>query len=325
MQSRSIGMPRISAISAADLRARQQPADTRLCALTQLDLDRANLRRARDRVLQSRHAEATVRFATTEVPGADLPHQIAALQVVRRHAAFARALQATGNLAAAIERLHGRPAQRPEAHARHVDDRCRPERPRPPRGAAHHFRARNPELRIELRIARMIGRQRKGVVLDDQVVRLQLHLVVGAEAEVVVLAFGRRVDPSPLVAAERTLLVVVGDDVLAELGTDRFQPVAEVSDDRERPEDRVLTLRQIVDRHGDHDPDRNGDHPHRHESRRPRRSGRSAGVFVDRALVRHPPAIDMTARVPSPPVISRALILTHSSDRVVLIAGPGRP
>ena len=103
-----------------------------------------------------------------------------------------------------------------------------------PPGAAHHLRARNLELRIELRIARMIGRQGKGVVLDDEVVRLQLHLVVGAEAEVVVLALRRGVDPSSLVAAERPLLVVVGDDVLAELGTDRLQPVAEVPDDRER-------------------------------------------------------------------------------------------
>ena len=45
---------------AGDLRPRQHAADARLRALTELDLDRANLRCARDRVLQPRHAEAPV-------------------------------------------------------------------------------------------------------------------------------------------------------------------------------------------------------------------------------------------------------------------------
>ena len=102
-------------------------------------------------------------------------------------------------------------------------------------------------------------------MLDDQVARLQLHLVVGAKPEVVVLAFGRRVDPSPLVAAEWALLVVVGDDVLTELWTDGFQPVAEVPDDRERPEDGVLTLRQIVDRNCNQENDRDGNDPDHEE------------------------------------------------------------
>ena len=107
----------------------------------------------------------------------------------------------------------------------------------------------------------MMGLQRKGVVLDNQVARLQLHLVVGAKPEVVVLAFGRRVDPASLVAAKGTLLVVVGDDVLTELWTDGFEPVAEVPDDRERAEDCVLTLGQIVDRDGNHENDSSDDDP----------------------------------------------------------------
>ena len=94
----------------------------------------------------------------------------------------------------------------------------------------------------------MISLQRKGIVLDDQITRLELHLVVGTEAEVAVLAFRWRVDPSALIEAEWALLVVVSDDVLTQLRPDSFQPVAEVPDDRERPEDCVLTLRQVVDR-----------------------------------------------------------------------------
>ena len=190
MQSRSIGMPRISGDFSRDFRARQQPANTRLCALTQLDLDRANLRRAGDRVLQSRHTEAAIRFATSEVPGADLPHQVAAFQMVRGDATFPRALKATGDLAATIQRLDGRPAQRSEAHPRDVDDGCRSKRTSPSTGSAHHLRAWNLELGIERRITRMSDLQRKRIVLDDQVAGLQLHLVVGTEAEVIVLAFG---------------------------------------------------------------------------------------------------------------------------------------
>src|SRR6185503_20240881 len=99
-----------------------------------------------------RHAEAAIWLAAAEVPRADLPHEITALQVVRRNAALSCALQATRNLAASIERRHGRSAQRAEAHPRHVDDRCRPESPPPLAGSSDDFGARNPELWVELGI-----------------------------------------------------------------------------------------------------------------------------------------------------------------------------
>ncbi len=66
--------------------------------------------------------------------------------------------------------------------------------------------------------------------------------VVGAEPEIRVLALGRGVDEAALVPGERTLLVVVADDVLAELGAERFEQVAKVADHRERAQDGVATL-----------------------------------------------------------------------------------
>ena len=87
-------------------------------------------------------------------------------------------------------------------------------------------------------------------MLDDGVIGRRLELVVGAEAEVVVFQLGGRVYPAPVVAAERALLVVVGDDVLTELRADRLEPVPEVADDGEIAQDRVLPLRQVVPRHG---------------------------------------------------------------------------
>jgi hypothetical protein len=61
---------------------------------------------------------------------------------------------------------------------------------------------------------------RERLVLHDQQVVDLLEVVVGAEPEGVDLALGRRVDPAPLIARERPLLVVGRDDVLAQLRAD---------------------------------------------------------------------------------------------------------
>ena len=68
------------------------------------------------------------------------------------------------------------------------------------------------------------------------------------------LRLGRRVHPPPVVAAEGPLLVVVGDDVLAQLGAHRLEDEAHVADHREVPQDGVVTLDEVVDRQG-HEPD----------------------------------------------------------------------
>ena len=123
-----------------------------------------------------------------------------------------------------------------------------PERLGPPRGTAEHLGARQRSGRVGVhRLVRRPG-DREGHLLDDRVVPRVLEVVVGAEPEVGVLALGRRVHPAPLVAAERPLLVVVGDDVLAQLGTDRLEEEAEVPDDREVAQDGVLLLHEVVDR-----------------------------------------------------------------------------
>ena len=53
-------------------------------------------------------------------------------------------------------------------------------------------------------------------------------------------------DPAPLIARERALLVVGGDDVLAQLGAERLERVAKVPDDREVAQDRAPALEQVV-------------------------------------------------------------------------------
>ena len=69
--------------------------------------------------------------------------------------------------------------------------------------------------------------------------------------------------PPPLVAAERPLLVVVRHDVLTELRADGLEPVADVPDDREIPEDRVLALQQVVHDDDGQEPERAEEQDHR--------------------------------------------------------------
>ena len=247
----------------ADLRPRQQAAGAGLGALTQFDLDRANLRTPRDGLLQPRHAEAAVGLTAAEVAGADLPDQVPSVEVIWRDAPFAGVVQAAGDLRPAVERFDRRAAQGSEAHARDVDDRRRTERLRASAGRAEHFRARNRALRVVRRVAGHGRLQRKRLVLDDEVIGLSLHVLVGAEPEGGVRLLRGRIHPPPLVAAERPLLVVVRHDVLTELRADGLEPVADVPDDREIPEDRVLALQQVVHDDDGQEPERAEEQDHR--------------------------------------------------------------
>src|SRR5262249_44892439 len=74
-----------------------------------------------------------------------------------------------------------------------------------------------------------------------------LQIVVGAEAEVVVLLLRRGVHPAALIAREGPLLVVSRDDVLPQRPAQPLQPVAEVPDHREVVEDGVAALEDVVE------------------------------------------------------------------------------
>jgi hypothetical protein len=83
-------------------------------------------------------------------------------------------------------------------------------------------------------------------VLDDQEALHRLHLVVGAEAEQVRLRLRGGLDPAPLVAGERALLVVGGDDVRAQLRAEGLERIAEVPEQREVAQDRAAALQQVI-------------------------------------------------------------------------------
>ncbi len=101
--------------------------------------------------------------------------------------------------------------------------------------------------------------------MTDQQVLGHRHLVVGTETKIWVLQLGRGVDPAALIPAEGTLLIIVGDDVLPELGPDSFENVAESSDDGEVPTNSVRDLDQIDNGQDDepaNDDDNDGNYPH---------------------------------------------------------------
>src|SRR5204862_3717356 len=139
----------------------QDPARARLRALRELDLDRHDLV-AGDVLPELLEAEAAVGLAAAEVARADLPDEVAAVPVVRRDPALARALPAAGDLGAAVERLDRRRGERAVAHARNVDDRARPEGARALAMRAKHLRAGHAVLRVVARLAHVRVAQREG-------------------------------------------------------------------------------------------------------------------------------------------------------------------
>jgi hypothetical protein len=128
-----------------------------------------------------------------------------------------------GDRGSAVQCLDGMAGQRSEAHAGDVDDGVGAEGEPAPSGP--------PSTLAQGSHACWCGWPGVGAVAGNvrwctnHVAAGVLEVVVGAEAEVVVLQLGGRVDPSALVAAERPLLVVAGDDVLPQL-RDRWSPAS---------------------------------------------------------------------------------------------------
>ena len=238
-----------------DLATRQETTDPGLCALTELDLDRSDVRVSLDTLLEARHAESPLVVTTAEVTGSDLPDKIAATKMMCRHPAFSSVVEAVCERGTLVKCFNCRSTQRTKTHRGDVDDRRGPKRLLAAPAPAHHLLAGDGVLRVVVRLTWMRRVERKRPVFDDQIVRAQLHLVVGTEPEVCVLVFRRRVDPPSLIPAERALFVVVGDNVLSEFGTDRLQDVAKMTDDRKVAQDGVSTLGEVVghNRHNDYE------------------------------------------------------------------------
>jgi hypothetical protein len=89
----------------------------------------------------------------------------------------------------------------------------------------------------------------------------EVEVYVGAEPEPVVFTLGSCIDPAALIATERALAVVVGDDVLAQLRTDQLKQESEMPEHWPCAEDRVTLLRQIPNNDPHKEPRKKDDDP----------------------------------------------------------------
>ena len=104
----------------SDLRSREHAAHTRLGALAQLQLDRANRVRG-DHLFELVQAELAGCVAAAEVSGADLPDQITVTATMgRANGAFPCVVSKLPCLGASVESFDGITAERTEAHRRDI-------------------------------------------------------------------------------------------------------------------------------------------------------------------------------------------------------------
>ena len=106
-QSLPIATPRICTISGVILAAGRMPPAPGLAPWLSL-ISTARGLVAGDGLDEALEAEAPLSVAAPEVPGAELPDEVAAVEVVRGDAALAGALPAARERRAAVDRLHPR-------------------------------------------------------------------------------------------------------------------------------------------------------------------------------------------------------------------------
>ena len=237
-----MGMPRTFAISAVTLapgKTPPLPGFAPWLSFTSMAFTFADWTVSTKRSMEKR----PVFGARSEVACSKLVNEPGSVSVVIGDAALARVVEGPGSLTSAVDGFDRWRREAAVAHRRDHEHTVRPECLGTLPMAAHELRARQ-KMQVVLRLRRLYGESR---VLQDQVVGRDLQVVVGSEAEVVVLLLRRRVDPGSLIAGERSFFVVVGDDVLPKLRPDHLEQVAEVPDDREVPQDRMLLLEDVVE------------------------------------------------------------------------------
>ena len=162
-------------------------------------------------------------------------------------AAFPCVVQTPGERRAFVESRDGGAAQRAKAHPRNICDRGRTERLPAAAMGSQNLGTGQPVMMALVAAGSIRRRVRERTVLDDQIIGRDFQIVIGAKAKVVVFFLGRGVDPAALIAAKWALFVIAGNDVLPQLGSDRFKQVTEVAEDGEVAQNGMLALAQIVD------------------------------------------------------------------------------
>ncbi len=265
---------------------RQDAALAGLGALAELELEHLHLIECCD-LAQAVVVERAIQRAHPVFGGADLEDDIAAaLQVIRRKAAFAGVQPASRHLRAPGERTHRRRRQRAVAHGRDVDDG----------GERIGVVGIRPDDHGRRGQGMLVERGKRAVDEDH---RADGGQVPGrAEGDSVVRAGSRPIHPIALGAIERQLLPVEREEILPEELAKRREQGTKAADDGIVAPDGVAGLADIDDEH-----DENGKHKQsdcedeqRGEERKPlhgqsaeqihSRSSVSGAVFFSRHRIR---------------------------------------
>ena len=177
--------------------------------------------------------EVTGRITAAEIAGADFPDQVAAVfAVIGRDRALAGVMREAAHLRPTVQCAYRVRRQRPETHCRDVEDRglIRLLAVRPADG--------DPEaLRVDVLRRRRVAYPFAVAAIDG---------LDRAEAALVVLALGARIDHRTLVARERQFVFIALEEVLADLGTNVLEHEAQVARDRVIAQDRMMFLTVVA-------------------------------------------------------------------------------
>ena len=218
-----------------------------LGALADLEFDHLDLVVGGDAREQFR-IEAAVAIAATEIAGADLPDDVAAvLAVIGTDAALAGVVREPALLGAGIQRAYRVGAERAKAHRRDIEHR----------GRIRLGAIRAADGDAEFSAATRLRRHR----MVHPFIALPVDVLLGAERPLVEHHLGALIDQGAGVAAERHAVLLALEEILPHLRPDLFEQEADMRRDRIIAQNRVVLLREVANAEQceaaeDHDRDR---------------------------------------------------------------------
>ena len=215
-----------------DFRRRQHAAMAGLGALAHLELDHLDLVE-RSGLREVLRRECAVGVACTEIAGADLPDEVAAvLAMIGAQAALAGVVGEIPGPGSLVERADGIGAERTEAHRRDVEHR-----------GAVGLRAIGPADGDAERLDGVRPRRHR---MAHPLEACGVDVVLGAERPLVEHHLGTLIDHRALVAGERHARLLVLEEVLPHLRPHVLQEEAQMGRYRIVAQHRMAGLQQVV-------------------------------------------------------------------------------
>ena len=219
----------------AVLLRRQDAAVTGLGPLGELDLDHSHHFQFR-LFTEGIGREPTLWITATEIAGADLPHQVAAvLEVPGTDATLAGVVGETAELRALVQGQNRVATQSAETHRGHIEDACRV-------GLAAGGTA-NGDAQVMIDLAKIQGRQG----MSDPFIAAAIGIDPGAKGHGIPFSLGALIDDVAEHAVDRGAIGIRLDEVLPHIGPQCLHQPASAPEQRKIAQDGMADLQAIVD------------------------------------------------------------------------------